>query len=211
MTEMGVNMGKQRAIRRASGFTLIEVIVAISLLMVVVAAATPLIVNGLKLSAAQQRQQVGVIVANEAMENVRARTKSLSNVEDLVTGRSAAAVAAQFSALSDVAGVSQTNPASDPKASTATDLPLPISGTDSRDGTVYEVNTVIGTCTQSVTSSGTGACTKAATSPSGRSMVRVIVVVSWSNSGGCTADGCRYVTSTLLNLDRDLEWSDVVS
>ncbi|MGO2654703.1 MAG: type IV pilus modification PilV family protein [Pseudoclavibacter sp.] len=211
MTETGVNMSARRAHRSASGFTLVEVIVAIALLMVVTAAATPLIISGVRLSAEQQRQQVGVIVANEVMENVRGHTnESLSNVEPLVTGRSAAAVSAQFTALADVPGVSETEKASDAHAATASNTPIPIAQTINRDGTDYTVNTVIGTCTQQVSGAGTGSCTKITTT-TGRAMVRVIVVVDWSGSEGCTTDGCRYTTSTLINLNRDLEWSDVVS
>ena len=190
------------------GFSLVEVIVAITLLLVVTVAATPLIINGLHFSTAQQRQQAAVIVTQEAMEQVRVRTAGLTSVAPLVAGRRGSDVTEQFTRLSGHAGVAQTNPASEPSAAVGSPSALlPITATVSRDGTVYTVETLIGTCIQQKVS-GQLRCLKTGT---GNAMVRAIVVTKWTAGETCTstpAGYCSYETMSLVNLDTDLEWSD---
>lgn len=191
------------------GFSLIEVIVAITLLLVVTVAATPLIVNSLHFSTAQQRQQAAVIVTQEAMEQVRVRTAGLTSVAPLVAGRRGSDVTAQFTRLSAHAGVAQTNTASDPSATVGSPSALlPLTVTVARDGTAYTVETLIGTCTQQKNGSGQLRCLKTGT---GNAMVRAIVVTKWTAGETCTstpAGYCSYETMSLVNLDTDLEWSD---
>lgn len=195
--------------RADRGFTLVEVIVAITLLMLVTIAATPLIVNGLQLSTDQQRQQAAVIVAQEAMEEVRARASGLTSVSPLVTGRHTSDVTAQFARLSGHPGIGETTPAHDSAASAGSPgAAIPIVRDVQRDGTDYTVETVIGACTLQQEASGDLRCLRTG---SGSPMVRSIVIVTWTAGSLCSdsaAGYCSYQAMTLINLDTDLEWSD---
>ncbi|CAG7601042.1 prepilin-type N-terminal cleavage/methylation domain-containing protein [Leucobacter soli] len=195
--------------RSDRGFTLIEVIVAITLLLVVTVAALPLIINSLQFSTAQQRQQAGVIVTQEAMEQVRVRASGLTAVAPLVAGRHSSDVGAQFTRVSTHPGVAQTNAASDPAAASGSAAALlPLQQNVRRDGTDYTVETLIGTCTQQKNGTGELRCLKTGT---GNAMVRTIVVTKWTAGDACTgspAGYCSYEAMSLINLDTDLEWSD---
>lgn len=191
------------------GFTLVEVVVAITLLMVVTIAATPLIINGLRFSAEQQRQQAAVIVTQEAMEQVRVRASGLTAAAPLVQGRHSSDVAAQLGRLSAHPGIGQTNAAADPAATAGSPgALLPLVSTVQRDGTDFTVETAIGTCTLQRDASSQLRCLKTGT---GSAMLRVVVVTKWTAGAVCSdsaAGYCSYEAISLVNLDTDLEWSD---
>lgn len=183
--------------RGADGFTLVEVIVAISLLLVVLGAATPMIVGGLRLSATERSQQTAVIVANEALEQVRARSKNLNSVDALVSGRAATTDAQhRWEQWGDIPGVAETSPAWDAHATSGSTQVLPMTTQTTRNGTVFTVDTLIGTCSNT-TVSGKAVCKN---TTGEHNMVRAIVIVSWG-------DDQSYSTATLFNLDTDLEWN----
>lgn len=195
--------------RADHGFSLVEVIVAITLLMVVMIAATPLFINGLQFSADQQRQQAAVVVTQEAMEEVRARSSGLTTASPLVAGRHANDVTAQFTRLSTHSGVGETVPAADASATTGSVSALiPLTRTVQRDGTDYTVETVIGSCTLQRNAANELRCLPGGT---GGSMVRAIVVTKWTAGAVCSGSAagyCSYEALSLMNLDADLEWSD---
>ena len=75
----------QRAIERGSesGLTLIEVVVALTLLGVVAAAALTFFVRGMQSTSHLQRTQAAVAVASQAMEKVARRsTRMITGVRD---------------------------------------------------------------------------------------------------------------------------------
>lgn len=191
------------------GFTLVEVIVSITLLLVVVVAATPLIINGIKFSAEQQRHQAAVIVTQEAMEEIRARTSGLTTPGPLVKGRHSSDVSAQFGRLAGHAGVALTAPASDSAAGAGSGTAvIPLTKEVQRDGTTYTVETLIGTCTLQKNAASEIRCLATGT---GGKMVRAVVVTKWQASDTCTnsdAGYCSYEALTLISLDTDLEWNN---
>ncbi|WP_312676773.1 prepilin-type N-terminal cleavage/methylation domain-containing protein [Microbacterium sp.] len=201
-------MHRRFSSRNETGFTLIEVTVAISLLLVVALAAGAFAVNALKLGAQQQRMQVAVTVAGERMEQVQRLTASNAQITTLVAGRGATAVTTSFAANAAVQGVAQTYEL----AGTAGVQTIPITQTVTRSGSDYTSTVLIGSCYQPKAG---GACTKrsgkatdalaAATAAADgyTQLVRVIVTVTYT--GSC-AGGCRYTTATLFDTKGDPTW-----
>jgi len=187
------------------GFTLVEVIVALALMSIVMLSTVAVFIGTVKASAGDQRRQGATQAADAAMEYVRsvAPTLNASGLSNLVSGRTAAAVATQWSALSAAVDLSQTNQASDPNATTSSTPVVPITQAPPNGpviaGQPYTVNTVVGTCYLIATT-----CSQ--TNAGGSVMMfRVIVVVSWTPGNGstCSGQGCQYVLSTLINPSTD--------
>jgi prepilin-type N-terminal cleavage/methylation domain-containing protein len=195
--------------RSSSGFTLVEVIVATFLLLVVLSAATPLLVNGIKLSASQQRSQGSVAVAGDIAESVRSRIPSGGDgVSAFVAGRAAADVSTIWGRHTGAQGVADTvaaHDASNPSTSAA--AVIPPTQTITRQDTPYRVDTLVGTCQQHLVGTeyhcdagGTGA-----------TMVRVIIFVDWQGSSNCksgSSQWCDYQTTSLYDTNSDQEWAD---
>lgn len=193
--------------RNENGFTLIEVTVAISLLVIVALAAGAFTVSALKLSTQQQRMQVAVTVAGERMEQVQRLTTSSAQLTSLVAGRDESAVKSAWAAAAGVSGVAQTYPA----WGSAGAQTIPLTQVSSRSGTDYTSAVLIGTCYQAPKG---GACAKdarysydpgAAAITDKSQMIRVIVTVTYP--GGCgDAGGCRYTALAMFDTRGDLTW-----
>ena len=188
------------------GMSLIEVVIAISILAVLSTAALGVYLSGINSSTALQRRDVAVTVASQVLEKANSVMPTT-----LYSGRSAADVEALRVANSGVVGENQTYRVSD----SATPIPptqaIPLTSTTTLGGTVYTVNALVGTCFQP--KSG-GACTapgypvQPATVPAGSTVLsRVIVVVRWSAGAGCKPTACSYVASTLVDANPDLKWN----
>ena len=228
-----------RANAADSGFSLIEVVVAIALLLIVTTSALYFVSKARYTSTDQQATQIAAALASSAMEQVYAvPTKPVSSgVINLYTGRSRTDVTAAFAANSSIAGVSSTFPVWDPAASTTsvtaacptptlasipTSGPLiPVTCTNTSNGTIYTVTTLIGACYRAA-SYATGAaqdCTAPSTVPTPNpvpaasttsliQLTRVIVIVAWNATTSCAlAGGCTYSTAALFNTDTDLTWA----
>ncbi|MCC2028411.1 type II secretion system protein [Microbacterium sp. YMB-B2] len=193
------------------GFTLIEVIIAVALLLGVAVALGAFAMQSLRLAAQQQRTQVAVTVATQRMDEVQRLTTSNAQLATLVAGRSETAVKTAWSAASGVPGLAQTYPAW-PVVSGGPPA-IPIQQTTTRSGSAYASTVLIGTCYQPVAG---GACTRISgasndpgaesTLAAGRSqMIRVIVVVTYP--GACDSGStCRYTASGLFDTRGDLKW-----
>lgn len=201
------------------GFTLIEVLIAIAILIAVCTTTLPFLVSEKHTAALFQHELVATTMASTALEAVAAQSASVStttNLTNLVTGRAASDVTAAWSANSSVAGVGATYPLSDPTATNSNGALVPISGATSVvNGTSYTTSTLIGACympTATLTGAScgriAGVTNVPASAPNGYiGMIRVIVVTSWSGDAACATSGsCQYSASTLINIDPDLTW-----
>ncbi|MGY4642608.1 type IV pilus modification PilV family protein [Cellulomonas sp. URHB0016] len=195
-----------------SGFSLIEVVVALFLLGVVAAAALSFFVRAMQNTSHLQRSQASVAVANQAMELVRSVTPrevdTVNHVSGLLIGRTAGATDAAW--LAYPADVAQMNKVSDAWAATrGASLPIPVVKTYRVSNMDYKVTTLIGTCYRPATAS-TADQTCVKTGASGDVLLyRVTVVVAWKSSkaGSCTAAACEYRTSTLVDPTLDANWN----
>ncbi|TFW00126.1 type IV pilus modification PilV family protein [Leifsonia flava] len=196
------------------GFTLIEVITAIFVISILATSGLYFYMNGMQISSAQERRQLAVTVANEAMEQIRGASLSLtptSGMAPVVAGRTSASVNAAWSANPTIPGVAQTYPQSD-AAATLTSVPVfPVTRTVSRSGTDFAVTTLVGDCYQPALG---GDCSKVAgyavtapaTTPANTTKsIRIIVIVRWTAGNQCTS-GCNYTVSALLDNNLDLTW-----
>lgn len=183
-----------------------EVIIAIAIISVVALSSVTLTINGIAAASIQQRRQIAVTIASGAMENVSAQT-----VATLYEGRNQLDVQAAFVANSSVPGVEPTYPRWDTTASPPAIARVPVvSPSVNRSGTDYYTTTLIGPCYQPVTG---GNCTTLAAHPHPSdvvllyvSLIRVVVVVRWTAGSTCSASGCYYSTTTLIDPNQDLEW-----
>jgi prepilin-type N-terminal cleavage/methylation domain-containing protein len=102
-----------RAASADSGFSLIEVVVAISLLIIVTTASLYFVSKARYTSTDQQATQIAATLASSTMEQVYAVPTivlAASGVSTLYTGRYRTDVTAAFAANSSIAGVSSTFP-----------------------------------------------------------------------------------------------------
>ncbi|WP_151199587.1 prepilin-type N-terminal cleavage/methylation domain-containing protein [Cryobacterium sp. LW097] len=194
--------------------TLIEVIVAISLIGIVATAAISLSITSQKGASVQQRQEIAVTIATEAMERVSAQsaaTNPTTSTSYLYDGRTQAKVDLAWTANTGVSGLAATYKGWDTEAVAASVPVLPISQVVDRAGTDYTVYTLLGTCYMATTGGDCkklAASTPPATPPSGQTPLnRAIVVVRWNAGSGCAASGCSYLVSSLIDAHSDLQWN----
>jgi prepilin-type N-terminal cleavage/methylation domain-containing protein len=232
-----------RATAADSGFSLIEVVVAIALLIIVSTSALYFVSKARYTSTDQQATQIAATLASSTMEQVYAvptKISSASGVSNLYTGRYRTDVTAAFAANSSITGVSSTFPVWDSTATTTsataacptptvasipTSGPLiPVSCTNTVNGTTYTVTTLIGACYRAasyanaaaqdctapstVTAPSASAPVPAASTTSRIQLTRVIVIVAWNASTSCPlAGGCTYSTAALFSTDTDPTWA----
>lgn len=197
------------------GFTMIEVLAAIVILGIVTTAATLFSIQALQATETQQRRQVAVAIATEAMEAVNSRVATVeagTGVSYLLGGRNQTLVTNAWTANSAVVGVAQTYAAWDPGAASTASPRIPLTGTETRNGTIYSVTTLIGWCYQSELTSDCIKVAGSATPPASPSsslanrMLRVITVVRWSAGEQCSVTPCDVQIVTLVDGSGDLEW-----
>lgn len=208
----------RRALRPGAedgGFTLIEVVVALTLMAVVATAALYFFVGGTRAVTHQQRSHGAVALANDAMERVFSYVAEISpeGTPGLVAGRSSAEVTSAWSAAAGISGISDTYPAWD-RATPLSPLRLPILENETVSQVQFDVRTLIGYCYR-VSSNPSGACTRVGGDSLGTPangyvrMLRAIVVVDWQGtSNNCGADGCRYVITSLVDPNSDIKWNN---
>jgi prepilin-type N-terminal cleavage/methylation domain-containing protein len=201
---------------RDSGMTLVEVMVAISIIAVVALAAGSLTILGLNSSTTQERREIAVTIASGAMESVNAQSAkaiAASGVSGLFTGRSKAASDTAWALNKTILGAAQTYETWDSTANGSSVPTIPtVAQKVTLSGTDFSVTTLIGTCYQPVAG---GDCTIISGSPTTppavipatvTNLVRVIVIVRWSAGTACKVSGCSYATSSLFDPHEDLKW-----
>ncbi|TFB87097.1 prepilin-type N-terminal cleavage/methylation domain-containing protein [Cryobacterium algoricola] len=197
------------------GMTLIEVIVAISIMGIVATSAIGLSIASQTGAAAQQRQELAVSIANQTMESVSAQaatTIALSVPSFLLQGRTQVDVTSSWSANATASGWTDTYMDWDTAATGATADLVEITKTlPIQSGTVYTVTTLIGTCYEPAN----GDCKQLpsvtlppATTPDGYTQLqRVMVIVRWTVGTSCPPPGgCTFQATSLFDPHVDLTW-----
>ena len=185
------------------GFSLIEVIVALGLILLVMTSSCRVLRHSLQTSSGQQSRQAAISVANQAIEIARAVP-----VANLVDGRDQATADTQWAALPAVAAAAKAASLemydAPPVAATVA-VPFTVADqTTFVNKTQYTVDTAIGGCW--VTATAPVRCTAPATPPTPTPNVyRVIVDVHWPAKKGqsCPASRCDYVVTTLRDSSTD--------
>ena len=192
--------------RYDDGFTLAEIIVALGIVAVALAGATPFIVSSVGRLDFDRQRQAAVRLAADAAEQARAVDGAT-----VLAGRGSSSSATQWAAApADVKPyLDRLQPAWDPDpslpeaggaAAVVPTSPRPIA----LDGITYQQNWYVGWCRQQ---GGAGAAERPCESPAlpdpapGRVDVPVLVVVvavTWPHRQ-CTVGTCAYVTSTYVS------------
>ena len=207
------------------GFTLVEVIVALSLLAMLSTAALYFFVSGTRTVTHQQRSHGAVSAANDAMEQAfsyvpqMAGSTAATMSSGLLVGRLDTDVTAAWTAAAGVPGVADTYPGWDRATSPApmpgvADDRIKLQRTVRTSGIYYEVQTLIGYCYR-VSTNPDGACTRVGgdsvgtPSPGYVRMMRVIVVVRWDGTTqSCSGGTCTYQVQSLVDPNTDIKWNN---
>lgn len=190
--------GRYRHARDDAGFTMVETIASIGVVMVIMMALTQYFIGSMRINRQQGDRQIAVQLADSAMERVRAL-----KVAAILTGRDRKSVQDQEKApVAEVAAmltsgfndIAYDDQASEGAGATAV---LPTSPLETTvNGLTYKQHFYIDTCERR-----TGAAEDCVAKVTGRSgyipMYRVIVAVTWPNNR-CKEGVCGYVTSTLI-------------
>jgi prepilin-type N-terminal cleavage/methylation domain-containing protein len=180
------------------GFSLIEVIIALALILFVMSASVTFFVRSLQTSAAQQTRQAAFSLADQAMELVRSVPAT-----SVLSGRDKTRSDAQWAAMPAAAPTAATLSTEvwDPTATTSSTPVLAFTTADATtlvNKTQYTVNIAIGQCWVSTVTSVL--CNVPTPIPSTATyLYRVIVDVHWTakQAESCPASGCDYIVSTL--------------
>ena len=188
---------------QSGGFSLIEVIVALALILLVMTSSVVFFVRSLQTSSGQQSRQAAISLADQAIELARAQP-----VGSLLDGRDQATATTQWAALPAPAAAAKAASVlvwdTPPIAPT---VAVPFSTADQTtfvNKTQYTVDTAIGGCW--VTATAPVRCTAPATPPTATPNVyRIIVDVHWPAKQGqsCPASRCDYVVTTLRDASTD--------
>jgi prepilin-type N-terminal cleavage/methylation domain-containing protein len=177
------------------GFTMIELIVAMLIIGIVMAAFSTFFITTVSATSRQSFSQAATQLGDDAIEQARAikgsslltgRDKTSSDTEwtHPVTG-----VATYLSDMQEAYSTAAT-------AGSGATAPLPTTySTDTVDGTVYNQYWYVGTCWQP--SSG-GACVATDATGSGVAFYRVVIAVTWPDHR-CSGSICSYVATTLIS------------
>jgi prepilin-type N-terminal cleavage/methylation domain-containing protein len=210
----GMSTDRAPRVSGDDGFSLLEVLVALSVIGIVMAGAAPFLIQSVALVGQQRTQQVAIEVANDALERARALSPS-----SLLAGRGLTAVQNQLTAAPTAVKslMSLTQIDADAALTSLTDLlagadaPLPtVPHQVTVGGVQYLQSWYVGRCWQTkadstLTSAALGNCL--GTQPTGAGVVavpyfRVVVAVTWKHTG-CSNNSCLYVASTLVSPSAD--------
>jgi prepilin-type N-terminal cleavage/methylation domain-containing protein len=188
---------------RSGGFSLIEVIVALALILFVMTASVVFFVRSLQTSSGQQSRQAAISLSDQAMELARAVP-----VANLLDDRDQATATAQWAALpaaAQAAAAASVVMWDTPPVAPTVLVPFSVANqTTLVNKTQYTVDTAIGGCW--VTSTAPVRCTAPATPPTPiPNVYRIIVDVHWPAKPGqsCPASRCDYVVTTLRDASPD--------
>ncbi len=180
-------------------------LVAITIIGTVMAAAAPFMTRSLSLSALQRTRQAAIQIAGDGLERVRALDPS-----SLLTGRGQAEVQAQWDAAP--AEVTKLFPftkeaASDPMMAAAalggSTAPLPTQPVPVTISNVaYKQNFYVGRCYQNKVTSAAPLIGTCGTTSTGLPFFWAVVSVTWQQNA-CPSGGCVVVASTLVSTGTD--------
>ncbi len=214
---------RHRDRRTDDGFTLVEVVVAISLVGVIAAAALYFFVSGTRSVTHQSRTQSAVTVATESMEDAFAVSpkpviKGAHTFSGLLLDRREADVTAAWTAAAGLDGLDQSYPAWDPAPTAGAQPAVPITRTTRLDGIEYSSTILVGTCYRPTGSASPQDCTvlpgvptPPATTPANMAqLLRVMVMVTWPDAAGScgTAGVCSYQAQSLVDPSEDIVWNN---
>ena len=188
---------------RTGGFSLIEVIVALSLILFVMTSSVVFFIRSMQTSGTQQVREAAISLADQATEQARS-VPSLTLLSGRDKGRSDTQWAALPAAAAAAKAVSQ-----EVWDTTATGTSTPVVPFTTADTTTlvnktqYTVNVAIGKCWISTTTSVI--CNVPSPIGTATPLYRVIVDVHWTAKIGeyCPATGCDYVVTTLRDPSTD--------
>jgi prepilin-type N-terminal cleavage/methylation domain-containing protein len=192
-----LNKLRRRAEDRADdGMSLVEVIVSLTILALVMAAAALFFINGLKTTSAQAQRQNAVQVANLALENTASQTPT-----QLLKGRTSGCVGVLLSAQGGAALTAQDVKTSgnyellDP-TTTCPSATIPTSQTKNINNVSYTIRTYIDLCYLDAAASS---CTPTSVVGS-QQLYRVTVDATWApTKGESCLNYCHYSASTLID------------
>ncbi|HXW81503.1 MAG TPA: type II secretion system protein, partial [Acidimicrobiales bacterium] len=185
-----VRSDRQRPADKDQGFTLIEVVIAISLLVIMMIPFADAYITSFSATNDAHVKEVAAMVADSALDQARALDATdQQNGCVLLAGRSATAVQTEWQSpapgtsqlLSETAEVSDTSQTCAASATT----PLPTTAqVETEGGHTFDVYYYVGTCWETentATGSSSNTCTNPASPPStDYEMYRVIVAVTWT-------------------------------
>ncbi|MCU1601046.1 MAG: hypothetical protein JWO22_1755 [Frankiales bacterium] len=187
------------------GLSLVEVIVAITVVGIVMSAAALFFINALKSTSGQGQRNQAISVAQRYMEATSATKPS-----ELLTGRYKATVdtflagprAATLTAndVTTCPSPAGTCPLYYDATATSSSTPvLPLSQTSTVAGTAYTIRTFVDGCYLDTA----GSCLST-TSSGAQTLYRVTVDVAWTRkNGGSCSNGCSYAMASLIDLHGD--------
>jgi prepilin-type N-terminal cleavage/methylation domain-containing protein len=177
------------------GFSLVEVMVALGIIVGVTATVTLFFLRSVAATSVSAQRQTAIMLAGQAIDSARA----VPTIK-LTQGRTEEAVDTQWGTLGTVS-VTDTEKTWD-SAATSTSVPvLPLASTKTVANEPYTIKTFIGACYRPT--GATSGCS--ATEVSGSvPLYRVTVAVGWSPGRGqrCPSNPaglCEYVVSTLVD------------
>jgi prepilin-type N-terminal cleavage/methylation domain-containing protein len=183
------------------GFTLVEVIVSITLMAIIMTALTTFFVSTGSAIRQQGGRQIAAQLAQDALETVRTLKGA-----DVITGRSKCDALTNKVCAAPAAGVaSYLQDVEEWDYPSGTPLTLNITPQhETRNGVDYAQNWYVGRCWQPAAG---GSCQvmdqqQQQANPPPVLYYRVIVAVGWRDRL-CTANSCSFVTSTLINSAAD--------
>lgn len=185
-----------------SGFTLVETMVAIAVVLVVTASLTGLFVAASRIAHLHGDRLTGIQLADDAMERVHAL-----KVAAILTGRDRQSVTAQWAAPLDAvapmldSAVTDITYDADADSGAGATAKLPTSPLEQTlNGLTYQQHFYIGSCVRPKADSAE-CVAAAAVAGAGRSTAtpfyRVVVAVTWPGRL-CPDDLCSYVSSSLI-------------
>ena len=199
--------------RGDDGLSVMEVVVAMTIIGAVMAAATLFFVNGLKSASAQSARQTAVSLANQAIENASSFSPGA-----LLTGRRASDIATLMATpgASSITAQDQTSSGNTDASPNATGMAIQTTANPAPvvNGITFTVRTFIDVCWLTGSISG-GSCTPTKTSTTTQ-LFRVSVDVSYPVSGGVGCFGyaptqCDYTTATLIDPTSDPSFNSNIS
>jgi type II secretory pathway pseudopilin PulG len=199
--------GRLLAVGDEEGFSLAEVLVAILVIGTVMGAMAPFLVRSVVVVGQQRSQQVGIEVANDALERARALDPS-----SLLAGRSKTATQRQWTAAPSAVATELATmlQAWDPLLPVASEdgskAPLPTEALPTLiGGTAYAQSWYVGRCWQTKVPSGgsaVGACGPVQVKTTDVPFFRIIAAVTWTHKS-CPGAQCIYVAMTLASTGVD--------
>ncbi len=184
------------------GFTLIEVVIAISLLLLMTLPFASSYVTSITATTDSHIADVAVTLASTALDKAQALDATNLGGTALLQGRDCTSVGTQWAAaLPPGVSLADTVKQCDSSAASGSGAtaPLPTSPvTTTVSGHTFTVYYYVGTCYYQ----SAGDCLQTPTTS--EELYRVIVDVTWSApQGGCGTAGCDYVASTLVSGSSD--------